>query len=118
MNLQITKLSLPDVPYILSPVQVSRYAEWKFDLDDKIAGTLTEEELQTAPSLGVNKPDGVYVFSFDQGKIYIEVKNNLVQSLAGYAAAELSIFDMITEEHGQQFKQFFAGAESISNDDK
>lgn len=91
----------------ISEEVVSRYAEWQFILENKVLGELTANELETSPSIGLHKPDGIYRFTFEGGRIYVEVENNSVISLSGYATEELGTFSMITAEYGNTIRQSF-----------
>ena len=107
MSIILETLSVPDKPYEVSEDQLSRYAEWQFTLEDKILGELTPEELATAPSLGLDRENGIWFFRFEQGNLYVEVENKQVRSIAGYSIPELSIFNMIAKEHGNLIRQRF-----------
>jgi hypothetical protein len=96
---------------------LSRYVEWRFAVHDRVIGTLTPEELEAAPKAGIDKLDGFYVLGFSGGCIYVEVENKLISTMSGYDSGELSIFDAITREHGEQIQRAYDAQRSSVQQD-
>lgn len=94
-------------PTVVSEKTISRYAEWRFSVLPNVVGTLTEQELVECPIKGIKKPQGSYSFTFADGIIYVEVEDEQVCSMAGYATDELNLFNIITKEHGEEIQRAF-----------
>jgi hypothetical protein len=103
-------------PPTLAPVEVygeqlERYMEWYTLFNQRVVDTITEEQFICIPQEGHDGPDGVYLFSFPGGKIYVEIENRLARQLSGYATSELSLFDAITREYGEALQKEISEAQ-------